>query len=134
MLDAGAAPGALNAPRRRTPIGCWVIGAMEDEISGTVWDDDFLLIGARLRPVFGSAVSLDQQEPAYRIGFGRIVVVVTIRQRVGQESRVRIAPGGDHPAPHTSLELVPMGDASAAKRTGPFARSVRARTSFVPLP
>ena len=71
------------------PLGVYV-AATGGYGPGSAWDDDFLALGGRLRPVYGSQIMVDEDVPAYRVCCGRTTVTVTCTYRDGIADRVLV--------------------------------------------
>jgi hypothetical protein len=116
MLEAHDVDPRLSATSdSATPIGCWVTGGTAEEILDSAWDDDFLLIGARLRPAFGSLVSLDEVRPAYIVELGHADVEVTVLRTHREDSKTNVICRGKAHGQRESLVALPMTEAGAAR-------------------
>ena len=116
MLDAPDLDSRVQAPSSELPpIGCWVTGANAEEILDTVWDDDFLLVGARLRPAFGTLVSLDEEGPAYIVELARADVEVTIQRTAADGAGVKVICKGKTGDAGESMIAVAIPEADAVR-------------------
>jgi hypothetical protein len=68
-----------------------LLGLDQRERDSGLWDEDFLWLGSRLRPIYGNCVSLGEDPPAYLVSFPRnlTVSVGCVNQR-GEDPRVRV--------------------------------------------
>jgi hypothetical protein len=102
----------LDAP---PPIGCWITGLTAEEIVDTQWDDDFLLIGAQLRPAFGALVSLDEERPAYVVELAHADVEVTIQRTGPNAVRANVVCRARARDTRESVVAIPIEDADPVR-------------------
>jgi hypothetical protein len=85
-----SSPGALA--RLSTPPIVDFLGDLGPaETESGAWHDDFLLLGSRLRPSFGDAMTVDRGAPAYVVSYTpEIAVCVTCQVDAPRADTVRI--------------------------------------------
>lgn len=63
-----------------------------DERASGIWDDDFLVVGSLLRPIYGNEVSIASAPAAYRITLAaELTVSVSCPPHEGEGARVRVS-------------------------------------------
>lgn len=64
----------------------------EEEIASGIWHDDFLILGSRLRDIYGDGLDIDQDAPSYLVPFeADFVVSVSCPVNLDRADQVRAA-------------------------------------------
>lgn len=101
----GRLPSSLvdSEPPLAAPLGAFAAPPGASFGPGTAWDDDFLALGGRLRPIYGSQLILDERAPAYRVCCGDVVVSVTCTHCDGVVDSVVVVADGAPPSAELTI-------------------------------
>ena len=77
--------GSLHRPPLASSLGDHAAAAP------AAWGDDFLALGGRLRPIYGTQVAHDEVSPAYVVSASASTIEVSVVERPDRDSTVRMA-------------------------------------------
>lgn len=75
---------------RRSPPIASSLELNAEEVASGAWNDDFLILGSRLRDIYGDEIDLDWDAPAYLVSCATEVVSISCSVHLERADRVRM--------------------------------------------